>query len=1426
MMDEWISLVNRYKTAGARSKFEEICTRVFKHKFKGEFVKSVRVNIGDGGVDVFIGDIENQQIKVIQCKFFVNGIEGSQKAQIRKSFKTAISSADFQVSNWILCVPGKLSIQEHKWWASWKNKQMKTFGLPNDCIELMDGADLIDELKTSGLYDEVFEIEIKNAVREIHSTVVGKKFDLNQEVLSASNYIKNLKNYFSKEKLAHIERPAVQEIVAWVKRDLPGRDVLEKVLVVKGKKGVGKTTVLHDVYCHLTNEQEYVVLALKCDQFYDVNLNGLSQQLFTDVTSFNDLFNVFRDKGEKFVVVLDQLDALSQTLSTDRRWLLTYIKLIQELLKLPNSRIIISTRSFDLEYDADLRKFNNTKVIKQIEVGKLSEKEVTDILKLLKIEAKSKLLIELLTIPYNLELFTKIPNLEQLLQKQSRISLTKLYSELWGQVMTPRELLLTECLNTIVKRMYEQHPNLIELTYLEEFKAEISYLVSHEILVQNGNKLSFFHQSFYEYYLARWFVISEKNLVDYIFEEGQNLYIRSLIKTVIEYLREADHHKYIELYKNIIGQNQIRYHIKYLFVLELGLVEIPSQKEKEFVCDMLANEYGKLFLDLFNSKGWIEFFISNDLLNGNHDDIYRILHRNINHNPNLLIEYLKNSNFEEKEKLISYIIPSVKNWEVNLLPFFDNYFSYDENTGLWYFETLKKIAPFDLGYVFGKLKPVILETKSRTERFRFDYRFERIIDKLYQQNPQSTAEFLLSVQLEILEETKHAYYSEYLGITSELLGSYQLDNGLFYKDSEDEKSIDFYLLKYYSTSERSELKEVFQKYSTTNYVLLLTLIAKLMRDRASEFVEEIFQLLLIIESKNGLMGLDDFFQLNIRRMIAKAISFFDPAQYQRVKNLLLNISHPYEIWKYEEKGKKKFSLNIGRKKYLFLKALPEKVLENDRELKQLYLVLERRFGQIDHNKALDKNKGRFGGVGSPLSNANFNKFSFDAWLKSMRKINESFISEDFFKGGLLEHSRSFESVVERRPEHFRGFIRQLFNEEGISYSYISHGISALIKAKYDPEKVADLVRREIKLPLNKEFTLYTTWHIKYLIDTKQVTEDIKDFLISIARSEGYRDDVLNPNDPKLDFINTPRGSAIYNLFYLFDYPKYKEDVLSTIEFVIDPKNSPSTTILAGVMSQLAYLNHFDIERSFAIFQQLIALKDSHILKYSINPAQYFNNKFHDRMGFYFTEMLLHEELFDKCYFFVTSWIFEHIDDYKMYDHFMELGQKAIKCAIDVAESLLIRDGVVDKRSMQVLERCLSHTEFDLSHEFSGLVLRVFKIENFGELYSFIEKYIATEQFSKDPRYLLEFLTECSSLYPKQCLDLLEKMNIPEKVDISQKAYLGDEPLVLVLAIYSRLRLEPFKYRGEQKTALDCFDKLLGIPSIRFKALEAMENVLN
>ncbi|UCS92443.1 AAA family ATPase [Echinicola marina] len=1427
MIDEWLYLVKKFSIAGARHKFEEICASLFKRKFPSQNVKSVRVSVGDGGIDIFIGKLGIEPIKIVQCKFFVDGIKDSQRSQIRESFKKIITSDDFMPSQWILCIPEKLSISEHKWWSDWKNRQIANYNLSQEFIELYDGEDLIEDLRKYDFYNEVFDHDYRTAINEIHEVVVSGKLDLEHELRSASFFVRDLKNYFSKNTNTHVSRKETIEIFTWINSDLPGKNKYEKLLIIKGLKGVGKSTIIRDSYFKLSNQNDLLILAIKCDQFYGISLKDLSKKLFNNVNSFQELFYTISKQEKKLIVFLDQLDALSQTLSSNREYLRTYVKLIYELINLKNVRIIISSRNFDLEYDADLRKINSESGIKRIEVGSLSPDEVNKVLKSLGISVKNQMLINLLTTPYNLELFTLIPDLEKILQYEERIPLSKLYLELWGQILVNRELNVIDCLDVVVERMYNAHPNLIDQSYLKEHQPEIDYLISNGIILKNENKLSFFHQSFYEHYLARWFVESKKDLIEYIFDEDQNLYIRSLIKQVIEYLREVNHNEYIDLYRKAINSDHIRFHIKFLFILQFGLVDMPTHKEKRILIDILQNKYGKVFLDVVNSRGWIYFLITNSLIPENENETFQILFRNINYHPYLILSYLENSSFESKEKMIAELIPNIKIWDQDLLPFFNEYYSFNDNTEIWYFETLKKIAPLDLNFVLEKIRPVVISEMNRHHKpFKFDYKFAKIIDQLYQNNPKKLSEFLLSIFLQYLEDTKSLYFNDYHGIESELLGSNHYDNRLYYKDSEDEKSIEFYLLKYYRNCGEEEVEKMMDSHIESNYIQLLIIIAKLLQERVKEFTHEAYRFILIIDKKNGFKGPDDFFQLNMRKLISGSLINFNIQQFLAIKEILLTISNPYEIVKYTNEGKRKLSLKLGLKQYLFIKALPDGIRQKDIELKRKYQMFSRRFGEVDYNKAFDRPKSSFGPARSPLSNPNFDKFGHQAWINSMRKIDENFKSDDFFKGGLLELSRSFSATVKKKPDYLFGLIVRLFNERGISPSYISQGISGLIDAEFDGSKISELIEKEIKLDLDKSHTLYAVWHTQYLIDLSLVSEKIINFWVSTAKSSLYLDDVLNPNDPLMDFINTPRGAAIYSLIHSYMYPQYKESIFSTIEFVISPKNNPSSTILAGIMTNLGLLNHLDIERSFLIFQKLIALKSPIILKHSIMSAQYFNNVFHDRMGFYFEEMLLHEELYDKCYFFISSWIFDHISDYEMYDNFINLGEKSIKCGIEVAEELLINNGKINTKAIEVLERCMKYPDIDISNDLSGLILRKFKIENFRELYSFIEKYISTPHFRDDPQYLFDFLLECSALYPTECLALLVDMDVPENVDIRKRAFNGDESLVLILSIYSKLRLKPFKYLDEQNTALDVFDKLLQVPSIRNRANDALDKALN
>src|SRR5690606_26305342 len=126
----------------------------------------------------------------------------------------------------------------------------------------------------------------------------------------------------------------------------------------------------------------------------------------------------------------------------------------------------------------------------------------------------------------------------------------------------------------------------------------------------------------------------------------------------------------------------------------------------------------------------------------------------------------------------------------------------------------------------------------------------------------------------------------------------------------------------------------------------------------------------------------------------------------------------------------------------------------------------------------------------------------------------------------------------------------------------------------------------------------------YLMQNNIFTETIFDFVISLARAQQTKSDVLNPDYPLNDFINTVRGAACHKLFLITDYPEYEEKVFSTIEYLVDPVNNSSHTILCGIMAHLGNLNRWNIERAFGIFKTLVKSQQKIVLKHSINTGQY------------------------------------------------------------------------------------------------------------------------------------------------------------------------------------------------------------------------------
>jgi hypothetical protein len=153
---------------GARSAFEHACRDLLQAMFPDQNVQPNRPNPGDGGIDIFVGKMGQEPIKVYQCKFHLEQIGPSQKAQIRESLAMVFSESDSRISTWTLCIPKDFDKKEHEWWAEWSSKASTRYGVTPT---LWSGGQLITLMQQYKVYDRSFQIEESLKLDDIHRNV-------------------------------------------------------------------------------------------------------------------------------------------------------------------------------------------------------------------------------------------------------------------------------------------------------------------------------------------------------------------------------------------------------------------------------------------------------------------------------------------------------------------------------------------------------------------------------------------------------------------------------------------------------------------------------------------------------------------------------------------------------------------------------------------------------------------------------------------------------------------------------------------------------------------------------------------------------------------------------------------------------------------------------------------------------------------------------------------------------------------------------------------------------------------------------------------------------------------------------------------------------------------------------------------------------
>ncbi len=427
-----------------------------------------------------------------------------------------------------------------------------------------------------------------------------------------------------------------------------------------GEAGSGKSAVSHQFVSEMA-QKGLPVLAFRLDRMEPVaNTRDLGRQL-GELPDSPAVVLANLAKEHDCLLVIDQLDAVSQISGRHPHFFERVSELLHEAATYQNMRVLLVTRTFDLENDSrfsDIRKrFGDTPIIT---VGRLGDDQLNEVLTKLHIQPSllTKKQRELLSLPLHLYLFTEV------VQRQEDnlgwvVSAGALYERFWEfkrqriKDVCGRDNNWSQVVRTLCQGMSRKQSLSLLWPALTEIEDTALAMVSEHVLVRDGNRIAFFHEGFFDYAFARHFVTEGQVLHKFLIEEGQDLFRRGQVRQVLFYLRDNDRQDYLTQLSTLLNIDGIRFHIQKLVFQLLRMVQEPQKDEWNIISSFLAwpkNEYGQAALHAISgTPGWFDLLqeqgVLAEWLNSSNkeclEDIMWFLYSQVEHRPEPIIGLLQ-----------------------------------------------------------------------------------------------------------------------------------------------------------------------------------------------------------------------------------------------------------------------------------------------------------------------------------------------------------------------------------------------------------------------------------------------------------------------------------------------------------------------------------------------------------------------------------------------------------------------------------------------------------------------------------------------------------------------------------------------------------------------------------------------------------------
>ena len=394
-------------------------------------------------------------------------------------------------------------------------------------------------------------------------------------------------------------------------------DPSARTVLVSGRAGVGKTEVISQTLQRV-QVRNWPMLALRVDRLEpSPTPSELGSTLGLPASPVSVLAGIA--DGRDCLLVIDQVDAASHASGRNPEFFDCISAMLHQALAYDNIKVLSACRKFDIDNDPRIRELTKEGgIAKEIPVEQFGEETVRTLTEKLGIDPKtlSPKQVDLLRLPIHLKL------LEEALSdgdgKATGFQTPKdLFDRFWSykrKVIHRRvdPSRVEGVLDRIVKTMTARQALSVAAGLLDEYEDAVSIMVSENVLVRDGQRISFFHESFFDYIFARRMISSpDFDLVSYILEQGQSLFIRSQVRQVLLHLRDISTQDCSRNLEAVLTNIEIRPHIKTIALSLLGTFDNPTEEEWDVVEPLLETDLAsRVWAALHGSTGWF------DLLDG------------------------------------------------------------------------------------------------------------------------------------------------------------------------------------------------------------------------------------------------------------------------------------------------------------------------------------------------------------------------------------------------------------------------------------------------------------------------------------------------------------------------------------------------------------------------------------------------------------------------------------------------------------------------------------------------------------------------------------------------------------------------------------------------------------------------------------------